>query len=56
MTGIELKRTRESYLTGPESSELHTVDIWRPDSVPFGQESEGLWLMLVSFSLRHNTH
>jgi hypothetical protein len=49
MENDQLNYTRQYYFTGPSSTELHTVDVWRPESVPIGQEDkEKLWLMLVN--------
>jgi hypothetical protein len=44
----DVKFTRKRYLNGPDSTKLHTVDIWQPDSESIAGEDGKLWLMFVN--------
>jgi len=45
-TNQVLKRSQVRYITGEESTVLHTVDIWKPeDSLNLASSVDKIWLM-----------
>ena len=44
----DLNLSREKYVTGDESTVLHTIDIWKPEgSLGVTSSDNKLWLMWV---------
>ena len=54
--GCQLEHTKQFYLDGPNATNLHTVDVWRPESMRKDREDGKLWLMFVNprFLERHS--
>jgi hypothetical protein len=55
MGEVQLNHSRQRYLETPDSTTLHTVDIWIPEPASIAQEDRKLWLMFVN-TLCHGTH